>query len=66
MMRSRLSRRDLVLRSIHGVGGGEITLDDLALVAELLIAASTRDAGAVTRLENSPLTLQKPSANDPR
>ncbi|WP_091116457.1 prevent-host-death protein [Nocardioides psychrotolerans] len=36
-------RRDLVLRSIHGVGGGEITLDDLALVAELLIAASTRE-----------------------
>jgi hypothetical protein len=35
-------RRTQSLRWIQGVGGDEVTLDDLELVAELLLAASTR------------------------
>ncbi len=35
-------RRDQAIRWIHGVGGGDITMDDLDLVAELLLDACER------------------------
>ncbi len=35
-------RRDSALRGIRGVGGDNVTLDDVGLVAELLLAACAR------------------------
>jgi hypothetical protein len=37
-----VGRRRQALRSIHGAGGTDLTLDDVDLVAELLLAACAR------------------------